>query len=76
MCSNLTFSDKEKSMLVLSRKLNQDITLTTSSGDVIVVRIVETRNGAVRLGFIAERSVVISRNELIDVPGSRDSRSS
>lgn len=63
-------------MLVLTRKLNQDITLTTSSGDKIVVRIVETRNGAVRLGFIAERSVVISRNELIDVPGSRDSRSS
>jgi len=63
-------------MLVLSRKLNQDITLVTSGGDTIVVRIVESRNGTVRLGFIAERDVVISRNELLDVPGSRDSRSS
>jgi len=63
-------------MLVLSRKLNQDITVVTSSGDTIVVRIVESRNGTVRLGFIAERDVVISRNELLDVPGSRDSRSS
>jgi len=63
-------------MLVLSRKLNQDITLVTSGGDTIVVRIVESRNGTVRLGFIAERDVIISRNELIDVPGSRDSRSS
>ena len=62
-------------MLVLSRKLNQDITLTTSTGDTIVVRVVESRNGTVRLGFIAERSIIISRNELMDLQGSRDSRS-
>ena len=63
-------------MLVLARKLNQDITVTTSTGDTVVVRIVESRNGTVRLGFIADRSVIISRNELIDTQGSRDSRSS
>ena len=62
-------------MLVLSRKLNQDITLTTSTGDTIVVRVVESRTGTVRLGFIAERSIIISRNELMSPPGSRDSRS-
>jgi carbon storage regulator len=48
-------------MLVLSRKLNEDICI----GDDVRVRVVEVRGDRVRLGVLAPRSVPVHRSEVI-----------
>lgn len=54
-------------MLVLSRKLNEKTVIITPSGDRIEVVIVDIDRGKVRLGFEANRSVQIFREELLPV---------
>lgn len=49
-------------MLVLSRKLNEDIVIN----DDIVVRIVDIRGDKVRLGIEAPRDVPVHRREVVD----------
>jgi len=49
-------------MLVLSRRRNQDIVIA----DDIVVRVVEIREGKVRLGVIAPKDVEVHRREIYE----------
>jgi carbon storage regulator len=49
-------------MLVLSRRMNQCLTI----GDSIEITVVEIRDGHVRLGISAPRSVPVYRKELLD----------
>jgi carbon storage regulator CsrA len=51
-------------MLVLTRKLGQRLII----GDDVVVTVLSTRNGQVRLGIEAPRSVSIRREELDALP--------
>lgn len=55
-------------MLVLSRKLHERIVI----GDVpnqVVLEVLEIDRGKVRLGFTADKSVVIVREELVQAEG-------
>lgn len=47
-------------MLVLSRKVNEEIQI----GDNIIIKVVQVRNGKVRLGIVAPRDVNVVRTEL------------
>jgi carbon storage regulator CsrA len=51
-------------MLVLTRKLGQQLVI----GDNVVVTVLSVRNGQVRLGIEAPRSVSIRREELEALP--------
>ncbi len=53
-------------MLVLTRKLGQRLMV----GDNIVVTVLSVRNGQVRIGIDAPRSVAIRREELEALPTS------
>ena len=55
-------------MLVLSRKLNQQITI----GDDIVVTVLRTERGTVKLGIDAPRRMTVRRGELPGQIGDRD----
>ena len=48
-------------MLVLSRKLNQDIRI----GENIIVRVIGIRGNHVRLGFVAPPDVLVMRDEIL-----------
>ena len=48
-------------MLVLSRKLNQDIRI----GENVIVRVLGIKGNQVRLGFVAPPDVPVMREELI-----------
>lgn len=52
-------------MLVLGRKIDERVTLTTQSGEVITVMVVDIRGETIRLGFEADRSVRILRGDAI-----------
>lgn len=54
------------SMLVLSRKENEEIVLTLVDGSTIVVRAVEIRGDRVRLGIEAARDIGVHRREIHD----------
>lgn len=51
-------------MLVLSRQRDQDVIITTKSGERIIVTIVDIRGDKVRMGFTADESVAIHRREV------------
>lgn len=51
-------------MLVLSRQRDEDVIITTKSGERIIVTIVDIRGDKVRLGFTADESVAIHRREV------------
>lgn len=53
-------------MLVLSRKKDEDILITTAEGRVVTIRVVEIVGDKVRLGFEADESVIIMRTELVN----------
>ena len=55
-------------MLVLTRKLGQRLMV----GDNIVVTVLSVRNGQVRIGIDAPRSVAIRREELEALPQPAD----
>lgn len=49
-------------MLVLTRKLNEKITI----GDDIVITVIDIKNDAVRIGIEAPRDVKVHRAEVLD----------
>lgn len=52
-------------MLVLSRHVNEGITVTDADGNVVLeVMVVELSQGRVKIGFNAERSITVDRNEV------------
>lgn len=53
-------------MLVLIRKPDESVVITTESGEEIVVSVLSISGQQVRLGFDADESVVIDRAELLD----------
>jgi carbon storage regulator CsrA len=58
-------------MLVLSRKTGQRTQIVAANGQVIWVTVVEIDGGKIRLGFEADESVVIAREELVAKPNGR-----
>ena len=57
-------------MLVLSRKVGERVVI----GDGITLVVVASNGRKVRLGFEAPDEVTIRREELVAVPGARESR--
>lgn len=53
-------------MLVIGRRLQQRIIITTKSGETIEVTLIDTRRDQARIGFVADRSIKIVREELIE----------
>lgn len=53
-------------MLVLSRKPDESVVITTESGDEIVISVLGIVGQQVRLGFDADESVKIDPAELLD----------
>jgi carbon storage regulator CsrA len=53
-------------MLMLTRKPDESIVITTESGDEIVISVLSIVGQQVRLGFDADESVTIDRAELLD----------
>ena len=56
--------NKEKAMLVLTRKLGEKVII----GDNIVVTIVRLSDNKVRLGFEAPKEINVARSELLNAP--------
>lgn len=56
-------------MLVLSRKTNETVIFGEGEHRVVIT-VTEVRNGVVRLGIEADRSVDVLRGELAATPGS------
>ncbi len=54
--------------LVLGRKENEEVRLTTPNGETIVVTIVRIQGDKVRVHVAAPRSVAILRGELVATP--------
>ena len=52
-------------MLVLSRKKDETITITTPSGDEILITILQAKHGTTSVGIDAPQEYSILRNELI-----------
>ena len=52
-------------MLVLTRKVDESLTLTLPDGSVIVITLTEVRGDNVRIGIDAPRDVTVLRSELI-----------
>jgi carbon storage regulator CsrA len=54
-------------LLILSRKTGQDIVITASNGEEIVVRLLDVQgHERARLGFVAPPGVRINRREVQD----------
>jgi carbon storage regulator CsrA len=53
-------------MLVLSRRQGEAIEITTASGELIVVKVVELTGGRVRFGLEADPSTTIDRGEIAE----------
>lgn len=53
-------------MLVLSREVDQEIVITTATGEEITVKVVDIRSGKVRIGVFADPKTSIHRREVQD----------
>ena len=53
-------------MLILSRKHNESITITTPSGENIEITILEGKGTQVKVGIDAPKDYLILRDELLD----------
>lgn len=53
-------------MLILSRRRNEDVIITTPSGEKVLVRIIDIRGDKVRIGFHADERIEIMRRELLE----------
>ena len=51
-------------MLVLTRKDSESVIITTASGEQIVATVVDIRGDKVRLGFAADKSIEVHRQEV------------
>lgn len=56
-------------MLILTRKIDQDVMIETPSGEVIWVKVLGVERDRVKLGISAPASVTVLRSELIDASG-------
>jgi carbon storage regulator CsrA len=54
------------SVLVLTRKLNEEIIVTTAEGKELTLKVVDIDRGKVRLAFVADTSIKIMRSELLE----------
>jgi carbon storage regulator CsrA len=63
---NFSTIKRELKMLVLTRKPDESVVITTESGEEIVVSILGVVGQQVRLGFDADDSVIIDRAELLE----------
>ena len=54
-------------MLLLSRHINEYITITTPDDQKIIIKVVCSEHGKVKLGFDAPEDFLILRNELQDL---------
>ena len=63
-------------MLVLSRKRDESVIITTKSGEQIVATVVEIRGDKVRLGFSADESIEVHRQEVFEAIARERSRAS
>ena len=63
-------------MLVLSRQRDESVIITTKSGEQIVATVVEIRGDKVRLGFSADISVEVHRQEVYEAIARERSRAS
>lgn len=54
-------------MLVLSRKINEEIVIKTSDGEVVIT-LVEANRDRCRMGFEAPETIRIYRREVLDRP--------
>ena len=63
-------------MLVLSRRRDESVIITTKSGEQIVATVVEIRGDKVRLGFSADISVEVHRQEVYEAIARERSRAS
>lgn len=52
-------------MLVLNRKTAESIVILTEGNKPVIVQVVESRRGRVRLGIVADDSVLILREEIL-----------
>lgn len=59
-------------MLVLTRKLNEEIVVSTPEGDHVVIKVLKLHSGEVRLGIDAARDIKIMRREIMDDTRSLD----
>lgn len=53
-------------MLVLTRRPNESLVLTTPAGEVIEVRMLRIRGNQAHLGIQADKQVVIHRQEVLN----------
>lgn len=51
-------------MLVLSRKVEESLQITTLSGEEIEVVVVKLSKSAVSIGFIADKTIKVVRSEI------------
>lgn len=54
-------------MLVLSRGTGDEIFITTPQGDRIIVKVVESNRGHMRLGITAPKHIKIFRGEIQEI---------
>ena len=52
-------------MLVLSRKVTESIVILTEKNRPVIVQVIEASRGRVRLGIVADDSVLILREEIL-----------
>lgn len=52
-------------MLVLTRRKNQTVHITTAFGERILVSVETIQGNQVRLGFVADPSIAINRSEVL-----------
>ena len=53
-------------MLILERKVNETITITSPSGEFIEIKMIDTVRGKAKFGINAPDDYLILRDELID----------
>jgi carbon storage regulator CsrA len=63
---NFSTIKRELKMLVLTRKPDESVVITTGSGEEIVVSVLGVVGQQVRLGFDADESIDIVRAELLE----------
>jgi len=51
--------------LTLSRNKHEDVIITLPSGEHVTVRVIELRSDKVRLSFLADKSILIHRREVM-----------